>query len=347
MKEKEKKKVSSLQDLADLAGVSRSTASRALNDSSLISKKTRQKLHRLAREHNYSINKQARDFRLSRTGVISVVFMLDVESEQHMSEPFFLEMLGSIADSLASHEYDLLLAHAPVVDVLGLRDNRVIRNADGVIFVGQAEQHEALNELADNGTPMVVWGGRAHNKRYVLVGSDNNGGGYSATHHLLELGRRKIGFIGNTQNPEISARYAGYATALTEFGLQTDGKFKCDVPFELANAKVALRKAVDKGPSFDALFCATDFAALAAIATLTDLGFRIPDDIAIVGFDDLSLAAYSTPALTTVRQNIRWAGHVLVESVLGMIKDEAVTDTMLSCDLVIRQSCGAEHRVGH
>ena len=127
MAKKTDKKVNSLQDLADLAGVSRATASRALNDNPIISAKTRKKLQALAAKHSYSINRQARDFRLRRTSVISVVFMLDIASEQHMSDPFFLDMLGGIADALADHDYDLLLAHAPILDVLDLQ--RRPRNA--------------------------------------------------------------------------------------------------------------------------------------------------------------------------------------------------------------------------
>ena len=109
MAERKLKKVTNLQELADLAGVSRATASRALNDNPVISSKTRRKLQALAAKHGYSINQKARDFRLQRTSVIAVVFMLDIESEQHMSDPFFLDMLGGIADALADHDYDLEL----------------------------------------------------------------------------------------------------------------------------------------------------------------------------------------------------------------------------------------------
>jgi len=120
------RKIANLQDLADVAGVSRATASRALNDNPLISAATRKKIQQLASKHGYSINQRARDFRLQKTSVISVVFMLDVRSRQHMSDPFFFEILGSIADCLAEHDYDLLLAHAPIEDVRGLQNLSLI-----------------------------------------------------------------------------------------------------------------------------------------------------------------------------------------------------------------------------
>ena len=134
MAKKPLKSITSLQDLADIAGVSRATASRALNDSPKISEKTKSRLRNLAQKHNYSINRQARDFRLRRTSVVSVVFMLDIKSKQQMSDPFFLDMLGGIADSLAENDYDLLLARAPIANILDLKEGRVIRQSDGVIY---------------------------------------------------------------------------------------------------------------------------------------------------------------------------------------------------------------------
>jgi DNA-binding LacI/PurR family transcriptional regulator len=336
-----KKTVTSLQELADLAGVSRATASRALNDNPSISEKTRKKVKALARKHDFSVNRQARDFRLQRSSLISVVFMLDVKSDQHMSDPFFLEMLGGIADALADRDYDLLLAHGPVTNVLDLRSGRVFRQADGVIFIGQGEQHELLNKLTDERAPFVVWGSPVDGKRYPLVGSDNERGGYAAAKHLLDLGRRRIAFFGNTANPEIGARYTGYCAALAEFDLEPDPELTVDVPFDMPHAREVTSRLLQSTSHFDGVLCASDVMALAAISTFTELGLNVPKDIAVVGYDDIALASYSSPALTTVRQNIRWAGRVLVESVLGLINGDDVTDTTLQSELIVRQSSGA------
>ncbi len=338
MVDRRKKTVTSLQELADLAGVSRATASRALNDNPMISAKTRARIQALASEHSFSINRQARAFRLRRSNLIAVVFMLDVQSDQHMSDPFFLEMLGGIADALAERDYDLLLTHAPVTDVRALRGGRAFQQADGIIFIGQGEQHEALDELSDEETPFVVWGGPVGSKRYILVGGDNHGGGYAATRHLLDSGRRRIAFFGNTRNPEIAARYTGYAAALAEFGLEPDPELTVDVPFDMPHARDVTSRLLERAQQFDGVVCASDVIALAAISTFAALGVRVPDDIAVVGYDDVALASYSSPALTTVRQNIRWAGRVLVESVLGLINGDDVTDTQLQSELVVRDS---------
>ena len=343
MAERKLKKVTSLQELADLAGVSRATASRALNDNPVISSKTRKKLQALAAKHGYSINQKARDFRLQRTSVIAVVFMLDIESEQHMSDPFFLDMLGGIADALADHDYDLLLAHAPIVNVLDLKDSRVMRQADGIIFVGQGKQHEQLNQLAEQDNPIVVWGYPVPDKNYVVVGGDNVGGGYAATKHLLELGRRKIAFFGDIDNPENAARHNGYLKALEEYGIPNDPELEVNVPFDMQGAREVIVEFLESGIEPDAVVCISDVMALAALSTFQDVGLRVPQDIAVVGYDDISLAAYSSPALTTVRQNIRHAGRILVESVLGLIRGEDVPDTTLSSELVLRKSSGARN----
>ncbi len=336
-----RKKITSLQDLADLAGVSRATASRALNDNPVISIKTREKLQSLAKKHGYSINQKARDFRLQRTSVISVVFMLDIASEQHMSDPFFLDMLGGIADALAEHSYDLLLSHAPVENLFELRESRVMQQSDGTIFIGQAQQHDQLTEIAAGDTNMVVWGYPVQDKSYVVVSGDNVGGGYKATKHLLDLGRRQVAFFGSTKNPENAARYEGYLKALGEYGLEADPKRKIDVPFEMHRAREAIIEMLESGVELDSAVCVSDVMALATISTLQELGLDVPEDVAVVGYDDISLAAYSNPPLTTVRQNIRHAGRILVESVLGQIQGEHVPDTMLASELVVRKSSGA------
>ena len=335
------RKVTNLQELADLAGVSRATASRALNNNPVISEKTRKRLQALARKHGYSINQKARDFRLQRTSVIAVVFMLDIESEQHMSDPFFLDMLGGIADALAEHDYDLLLAHAPIKNVLDLMDSRVMRQSDGIIFVGQGKQHEQLNRLAEEDNRIVVWGYPVPDKNYVVVGGDNVGGGYAATKHLLELGRRKIAFFGDIDNPENAARHEGYVKALHEYGVPINQELEVNVPFDMQGAREVIVEFLDSGIEPDAVVCISDVMALAALSTFQDVGLQVPQDIAVVGYDDISLAAYSSPTLTTVRQNIRHAGRILVESVLGLIRGEDVPDTTLSSELVYRKSSGA------
>lgn len=337
-----KKPITTLQHLADLAGVSRATASRALNDSPKISVKTKDKLKALARKHNYTINRQARDLRLRRTGIIAVVFMLDIRSRQHMSDPFFLDMLGGIADRLSEHDYDLLLVHAPIPNVLDLGSSRLSQQSDGVIFIGQGKQHEQIKSLAEDNQHIVVWGYPVDDKNYVIVGGDNTSGGYQSTKHLLELGRRNIAFFGDIDNPENAARHEGYRQALSEYGLRPDPRLRIDVPVVMDGARRAIINIIKGGVEFDAVVCVTDVVALSALSTFQGNGIRIPQDVAVVGYDDIRLAAYSSPPLTTVRQHIHEAGEALVDSVLGLINGEEVTDKILTSELIVRKSSGAQ-----
>ncbi|MDA9285465.1 LacI family DNA-binding transcriptional regulator [Pseudomonadales bacterium] len=331
-----------MQELADIAGVTRGTISRALSDSPRVNAETKARIHALAKQHNYHINQKARNFRLGRTGVISVVFMLNIKSEQHMSDPFFLEMLGGIADCLAEHDMDLFLSHAPILNILELQDSRIMQNSDGVIFIGQGEQHNQLNAISTAKTPIVVWGAPMEDQQYCRVGGDNIQGGYLATSHLLNLGRRHIAFFGDIKLPEIALRFAGYKKALQEQGVEFDPRLQIEVPFEMARARKAIEELLGRGIRFDGAVCSSDVMALGVIATINASGMNVPEDIAVVGYDDIGLAQYSNPALTTVRQNIRWGGRVLVESLLSIINGQAGTDTTLTSELIVRQSSGAK-----
>ena len=334
------KPVTSLQDLADIAGVSRATVSRALNDSPLVNEKTKARLHKLAAKHAYQINQRARDFRLQKTSVIAVVFMLDTNSKQHMSDPFFLAMLGAVADSLAEHDYDLLLTHSTIADVRDLAKSRALRQCDGAIFIGQGKQHDQLNELVQQDARIVVWGFPVAEKHYTVVGSDNVGGGYQATHHLLDYGRRRIAFFGDTGNPETAARYAGHCKALTDFGVAVDPTLQATVPFDIEGARTVVGEALDTMGELDAIMCVSDVIALATISMLQERGFKVPDDVAVTGYDNIELAICSNPPLTSVSQNIEQAGRVLVDSLMQLIHGAEVPDTILRSRLVVRKSSG-------
>lgn len=333
-------KVSNLQDLADLAGVSRATASRALNNNPRIAPATREKVQALARRHGYSINRRARDLRLKRSSVVAVVFMLDIRSKQHMSDLFFLDMLGGIADALATRDYDLLLAHAPIVDASDLANSRIMTQSDGVIFIGQERQHQKLNELADGGRPIVVWGHPVDGKRYTVVGSDNCCGGRQATEHLLRSGRRRIAFFGNTANPENAARFAGYSQALADSGIGFEPSLHFDVPFNAEKARDTISRLLEERPDFDAVVCISDVMAHATISAIQRHGLRVPEDIAVTGYDDIAVAAYSSPTLTTVHQSIGHAGAVLVDTLMQMIDGKTPGDCILPTHLVVRESAG-------
>jgi len=333
--------ISSLQDLADLAGVSRATASRALSDNPRISQKTRDRVQALAQTHGYVVNRRARDLRLQRTSIISVVFMLDMRSKQHMSDLFFMEMLGAIADASSDRDYDLLLTHAPESGDMDTAVNNILQRSDGVIFVGQEKRHHQLNAIAERGHPIMVWGQRVPGKRYPVVGSDNFEGGRAVTLELLDHGRSRIAFFGGIDNPELAARFSGYQAALQERGLAFDPQLHFDVPFSMDEAEAAIAHLLEQRSDFDAVVCLSDVMAMATIGALQGFGLRVPDDVAVTGYDNISLSAFGRPALTTVSQSIGMAGEALVDGLLARMRGESVPDITLPAQLVVRDSSRA------
>ncbi len=334
-------RVTSLQDLANLAGISRSTASRALNDNPRISKETRRKVKELAQAHGFVVNRRARDLRLQRTHVISVVLMIDMRSRQHMSDLFFMEMLGAIADASAAQDYDLLLSHTPYAENLEETIARIARRSDGLIIVGQERQHHRLNTFADSGKPFIVWGQSVPSKRYPVVGIDNFEGGKMVTRELIETGRQKIAFFGGVDNPELEARFEGYKAALAEGGMKFDPQLHFDVPFSMKEAQVAIEELLKRRSDFDAVVCLSDVMAMATVAALKNYGLRVPDDVAVTGYDDIGLAAFTSPPLTTVSQSIGTAGEALVNGLIAMINGDKVSDTRLPARLIVRESSRA------
>ena len=338
------KQVRSLQELADLAGVSLATASRALSDHPDANEKTKLRVRSLAKQYNYRVNERARDLRLKRSRCVSVVLTLDIRAEQRIFDPFFLEMLSAIAGSLANHDYDLLLSHAPLQTIDELNESRVLRRSDGIIFVGQRKQHELLSHLADIGFPVVAWGSSLSDKSYCLVGVDDEQGGYLAARHLLSLGRRRVAFFGDPKFPEVVKRLSGFQRALSEFNLDFDPDLALAVPFELRDAEQKILESLGNIPDFDAVFCCSDVMAMGAIAALDQAELRVPEDVAIVGYDDIAPAELSNPPLTTIRQDIRMAGQALVDRVLDLIDGKPTSDSVLESELIIRESCGARLR---
>ena len=327
-----------MADIARLAGVSVSTVSRALSGSPLISKKTRERVAALARSLDYSINVSAQNLRLKTNCTIAVVIPYDKISRQHISDPFFLAMVGSLADALTQRGFDMLLSR---VDADSLDSAaRIITSglAVGVILIGQWRHHDQLNQLAARHVPIVVWGTQMPQQLYCSVGGDNVAGGAMATQHLLDLGRRRIAFVGDPQLPEVSHRHRGYVERLAAAGIPPDPQLLVNVPFDAAQARAGMTRLCERGVDVDAVFACSDVLASAAMQVLHLFGRSVPDRVAVVGYDDIEWASHSNPPLTTVRQPIARAGVEMVDALLRMIAGETVPPRTLPVELVVRAS---------
>ncbi len=332
-------------DIADLAGVSQATVSRALRNSPLVREETRERIQRIARDLNYFVNRNAAGLRTHQSNTIALLMFDETEGDGAQINPFFLSMVGYITRAAARHGYDVLISMQQLTDDWHV-EYQASNRADGLILLGYGDYvtyREKLSALARVNTRFMIWGPRINDQPGHSIGCDNIDGGYRATRHLLDIGRRRIAFIGNTSQrcPELAARYYGYVRALEEAGYTPDPELKVDANNRGKLGYRAMQQLLAGSREFDAVFGVTDVVAIGAMRALHDNGFRVPEDVSVVGFDDVPIAAHVTPALTTVRQDIRLASEGLVDGIVGLIEGKPVASTLMAPSLVVRNSCGA------
>lgn len=326
-----------MHQLAKLAGVSVSTVSRALAGNPVINDRTREKIAALAREHGFQPNMVARNLRLRRTETIGVVLPLGHQADQHLTDPFFLTMIGHLADELAQRGFDMLLKKIVPRDDQWLRRLAESGRVDGILVIGQSNQHAALEMVAKSYQPMVVWGASQPGQAYVTVGTDNVAGGALATRHLIERGRRRLIFLGDNRAPEIGQREAGFQRACNEAGLGASAH-SLRVGLVAEHAYRELLGILDREVGADGIVAASDVIAIAAIRALEARKCSVPRDVAVVGYDDVPLAEQVVPTLTTVRQDLALGARLMIEKLFGLIAGVPQTPSVMTPELIVRRS---------
>lgn len=332
-------------DIAYRAGVSQATVSRALRGSPLVSEATRRRVEQVARELNYKVDKCASNLRTQRSNTLALLLFEDATAEGPAINPFFLSLLASITRACARVGQDLLVSFQQLSEDWQA-DYENTHKADGLILLGYGdfiEYRSKLDRLHRRGAHFVRWGSAQPGQPGLVIGCDNVAGGRELTRHLISLGRRRIAFIGTQtkQYPEFRDRYAGYFRALRESGLCIDPALQANAITTEESGCAAMKSLIDRGVKFDAVFGASDLIAIGAMQALLEAGYDVPGDVSVVGFDDIPAAAYARRPLTTVAQDTRHAGAILVESLLHQINDQPVEGRMISGKLVVRGSCGA------
>ena len=330
-------------DIAHLAGVSQSTVSRALNDSPLVNIATRQKVQEIARELNYQVDKNASNLRRQRSSTIALLLFEDPTSDDSLVNPFFLAMLGSITKACAAKGYDLLVSFQNL-DNNWQAEYEDSHKADGLILLGYGDYRSyagKLSQLHQHNTHVMRWGAPVEQWPGISIGCDNFSGGQSVTRHLLSHDYRSFAFIGDIGDkaPEFQSRYDGFLSALDKHHThhQYDAISSEEAGIEAAKHLMETTSALP-----DAIVCAADIIAVGVLQQLKEAGIRVPEDVAVVGFDNIQLAAFTTPGLTTVQQNTAQAGEKLVENLLLAIDGHPTDDHLLPTNLVVRQSCGCD-----
>jgi len=333
------RRIRNISELAKLAGVSAGTVSRALAGKDLVNRNTRERIQALAREHGFRPNQMASRLRTGHTGVIGVVIPLGHERAQLLSDPFFMTLIGHLADAVTERGYDLMLSRMIPLDeedwLERITDSGML---DGVVLIGQSDQFATIERVAADYLPLVAWGTHQPGQRHCSVGTDSFVGGQMAARHLLERGARRLAFFGETTGIEIAQRLEGARAAVAESGT---GATLEAFPTRLAVNAMAdhVGEHLDTmDPATDGIFAASDAIAITVLRMLHERGRKVPDEIAVIGYDDLPIAMQTMPRLTTVRQDIAAGAAAMVDSLFRRIGGEDAGPTVLEPRVVVRES---------
>jgi LacI family repressor for deo operon, udp, cdd, tsx, nupC, and nupG len=337
----------SIKDIAKAAGVSHSTVSRALSDSSLVKTETKTRIQRLAREMGYSPDAIARSLVTQRTHTVGVVVTT-------ITDPFVAEVVQGVEDTAQENDYSVILASSASEPERELAAVEMLRakRVDSVIVTSSRVGALYLEHLERIGVPVVLVNN--HNEqsgRYTFsVCVDNRHGGHLATAHLVQRGHRRIGYVsGPADHSDDAERLAGYRQALDEAGIPSDPALAMPGNGRLDGGERALHTLAGLTEPPTAVFCYNDMTAIGLISAARRAGLSVPEDLAVVGFDDIPLAAHVHPALTTVAQPQRDMGRQAMGMALALMaaddSTKSFSDVVVKGSLVVRESSGVENGV--
>jgi DNA-binding LacI/PurR family transcriptional regulator len=330
------KRSPTLDEVARLAGVSRSAASRAINRSGHASRATKEAVERAVRELGYVPNPTARALATQQSG--AVVLAISHSNSELFADPFYGQIIAGVSAALERTDLVLMLALAES-DLGRARLERILRSrrADGIMLLG-LHGDDPLYRLASKTDLPVVYCGRPLNAEPAwYVDADNRGGARLAAEHLIGTGRRRIATITGVLDTDVGlARLHGFQEALAVARLDTSLVEAGD--FTEASGAAAMIRLLGADPDIDAVFTASDSMAAGALRALTASGRSVPDDVAVVGFDDSAIARYTSPPLTTVAQPIRQLGWEMAKMVVSLMDGEQPGPLILPTRLVVRES---------
>lgn len=329
-----------IKTVAARAGVGRTTVSRVINGSTLVSDEARAAVLAAIAELNYVPNSVARGLVTRRTNSVALVIP---ESESRLgSEPYFSAVIRGVSTVLTATRTQLQLV---LVRDRGerdqLTDSVAERRVDGVLLVSVHEDDPLPGILENLGLPTVLAGRRSPGESLSHACSDNLGGGKEAGRHLLSRGRRTIATITGPLDMDVSrSRLQGWKDALGEAGIAPDERLIETADFTEEGGMLAMRSLLERRPGLDAVFAASDVMAAGAMLELRRQGRRVPEDVAVVGFDDSYIARYAHPSMTSVRQPVEEIGSTIARLLLEEIADPGAArrHVMLPTELVVRDS---------
>ncbi|MBN1201991.1 MAG: LacI family DNA-binding transcriptional regulator [Anaerolineae bacterium] len=336
-RDEKKPKAPTIFDIARKSGVSYSTVSRALSGYEFVKSSTREKVLQAARELEYVPNQQARSLAGGRSNMIGVLV-------PDLSNSYISEIIHGIDDELAKSDYNIILytTHRHQGKESEYVATMVNSGADGLLLVVPLISSSYLDALHQQDFPYVLLDQMNERKQSLSVIATNRAGAYEATQYLIELGHRHIGFISGLEGlNSATERLAGYKTALSDHGIHLDSEYIVGGDFRVQGGYLATQKLLSLQKPPTAIFASNDMSAFGAIEAIRQHGLHIPDDISVLGFDDLSQASLVYPKLTTVHQPLVEMGREAVIMLLECIEYPAqeMRQTILPTKLIIRDSC--------
>jgi LacI family transcriptional regulator len=332
-------------EIAKQSGVSRSTVSRVINDDPNVKAQTRQRVRSVMQKLNYQPNAAARGLATGKTRILGLVIPMGITVL--FSDPYFSLVIQGISAACNQHNYSTMLWLAePEYERRTIQQIVSGGMIDGLIIASARTDDALIEAVRMRNLPFVLIGRHPVHNDLSFVDVDNRVSARAAVMHLLRLGYKRVATIAGplTMIGGLD-RLAGYQDALASRGLVSDPWLIVEGDFTDEGGYHAMRKLLElpREDSPDAVFCASDTMALGAIRALREAGKKIPDNVALVGYDDLPFAVHSVPPLTTVRQPIHRAGFVAAETLMDMIEenDASPRRVILPTELVIRESCGA------
>lgn len=330
-----------MRQVAEAAGVSISTVSRVLADHPDVSQETRAKVLRLVDDLEYRPSLLARGLILKRTNSLGLVL-------SDITNPFYPELARGIEDAARENGWVVVIGNTERDDQ---RTNRYVdamleRSVDGIIFASVTARDEVVARLMESGYPIVLVNRTHPRVKCHMVVVDNYLGARMATEHLVMLGHHRIAHIaGQEWATNAVARKQGYIHALAEAGLEALDELVTEGDFGVDAGAIAMRRLLQLDPRPTAVFCCNDLMALGALEAIYDAGLKCPDDVAVVGFDDIQLARSRLIQLTTISHRTYEMGRKAVQILLRLLADgpqQNPIEEVLEPRLVIRGSCGAK-----
>lgn len=335
------KDVTHIEEIAKASGVSRSTVSRVINNDENVKETTRQRVLEVIQRLNYRPNLVARRLASGRTHIIGLVIPADVSSL--FTDPYFPILIQGVTSACNAREYAMMLWLAEPEHERRTM-NQIAHNGllDGVIIASSVIDDPLHQLLLEDHFPFVMVGRHPSLPNLSYVDVDNFHGTHEAVSYLFRLGRRRIATITGPLNMIAGLdRRDGYLAALRDRGLTTEAALICEGDFTEAGGYHMAQRLLPANP--DAIFAASDTMARGALRALYERGVRVPEEVAVVGFDDMPFAAHTEPPLTTVRQPIPRTGQMAVEVLLEMLQESSPQPhrVVLPTELIIRASCGS------